>query len=146
MLPTPLGKSRKLGVCPSAEITLLPGLLHCSETMPGCGALWASCFTDSTWEARPRHSLLSGPSISLEVLSPTQRKEWMPCPFHIALSLSLGRVFTFSLLACWGGRISYAFQDPSSWTKNQSDRRQVNRRKSNLVSDIWEIRTDMAVR
>lgn len=34
------------------------------------------------------------------------------------------------LRRCWEGKIPSALRGPSSWTKNQTDRRQINRRKS----------------
>ena len=114
MESAPLLKSPCNQACPTAV-----------SPCQGVGPLWASRFT---WEARARDPLLSGPPISLEVLSPTQGKRWMPCPFHTALTLNMGRVFTSSPLACWEGRISPVVQDPSSRTKNQIDMRQVNRR------------------
>lgn len=114
----------------------------------GVGPLWTSCFTDPAWEARPRDPVLSGPPTFLEVLSLIQssRKGWMPSPFHIALTLSLGKVLTSSPLECGGGRIPSILQGPSSWTKNQIEMRQANRKKLNLVLGIGEILTDMTVK
>lgn len=46
--------------------------------------------------------------------------------------------------SCWGGRISSAIQGPYSWTKNQTDVRHIDRRKSNLFctckepTQIWK--------
>lgn len=37
---------------------------------------------------------------------------------------------------CWGGRIDYTLQGPSSWTKSQINTRQINKRKSNLI-DVY---------
>lgn len=43
---------------------------------------------------------------------------------------------------CWRGRISYALWDSSGWTKNQTDMKQINRKKSNLTAYLCEIRRD----
>lgn len=37
---------------------------------------------------------------------------------------------------CWGWRISSALHGPSSWTKNQIDVRQINRRKPKLIAYV----------
>ena len=42
---------------------------------------------------------------------------------------------------CQGARIPCPLQDPSSWTENQIDMTQIDRRKSNLISYLWGIHT-----
>ena len=46
-------------------------------------------------------------------------------------------------LVCWGVRMPYPLQGPSSWTKNQNDTRQTKRRKSDLILCLQGIHTDM---
>lgn len=43
---------------------------------------------------------------------------------------------------CQGGRISPTLQGLSRWAKNQIDLRQINRRKSNLISNVGGIHTN----
>ena len=53
---------------------------------------------------------------------------------------------SFSLL-CGVGEQEFPvpFKGPSSWTENQIDMRQINRRKSNLILYMQGIHTDMDI-
>ncbi|XP_058990340.1 large ribosomal subunit protein eL22-like [Mustela lutreola] len=44
-----------------------------------------------------------------------------------------------------GSKYSCPLKDPSNWTKNQIDRKQIHRRKSNFIVYVQGIRTDMGI-